>query len=143
MNHPDNHFDRDARHRHAQALDHVSPQVRARLREARRAALASTSSPKRFGWLLAGGTVAAVLALMLASQLQPMTPQPVQMPQTASVSPAGTPAVPPALEPLERASQRAEIDSEIDGMLAALDENPDLYLWLAANDDALPPPSEY
>ncbi|MGQ4660075.1 hypothetical protein [Lysobacter sp. F6437] len=140
MNHPDTRFDRDARDCHAQALDHVSPQIRARLREARRAALAPTPTPHRFGWLLAGGTAAAALALMLASQLQTMTSDTVPTPRMASTDDA---VAAPALDPLERASQRAEIDSEIDGMLAALDENPDLYLWLAANDDALPPPSEY
>ncbi|MGH8073332.1 MAG: hypothetical protein ACREO4_04560 [Lysobacter sp.] len=140
MNHRDNQFDRDARDRHAQALDHVSPQVRARLREARRAALSSSPAPHRFGWLLAGGTAAAALALVLVSQLQPMAPDAAPTPRMAS---ADTAVAAPALDALERASQRAEIDSEIDGMLAALDENPDLYLWLAANDDTLPPPSDY
>lgn len=141
MNHPDTRFDRDARDRHTQALDHVSPQVRARLREARRAALASTPARHhRFGWLVAGGSVAAALALVLVAQLQPMTPDAAPTPRMVSVDDA---AVAPSPDPLERASQRAEIDSEIDGMLAALDENPDLYLWLAANDDTLPPPSEY
>ena len=139
MKHPDTHLDRDARDRHALALEHVSPRVRARLREARRAATTSAPSRSRFGWLLAGGTAAAVFAFVLTSQLQPMTPEATPAPRMADAAPV----VPPALEPLERASQRAEIDSEIDGMLAALDENPDLYLWLAANDDALPPPSEY
>ena len=62
---------------------------------------------------------------------------------TPRMARADTAVAAPALDALERASQRAEIDSEIDGMLAALDENPDLYLWLAANDDTLPPPSDY
>ncbi|MGH8084746.1 MAG: hypothetical protein ACREPV_05670, partial [Lysobacter sp.] len=86
----------------------------------------------RFGWLLAGGAVAATAALVLALQLRPATPEP-----------APTPALAAAPGPAERASQHAELDRELEDMLAALDENPDLYLWLAANDDALPPPSEY
>lgn len=137
MNHPDHDhdFDLQARGLHAHALDRLSPAVRARLRDARHTAATSTPPAHRFGWLLAGGTVAATVAMMLALQLRPATPEPEPAPRMADAS--------PTLDPAERASQRAEIDSEVEDMLAALDENPDLYLWLAANDDALPPPSEY
>lgn len=141
MNNPDpdrirdHDFDLDARRHYARALGQLSPQVRARLRDARHAAATSTAPGHRSGWLLAGGAVAATLALVLAVQLQPEAPRPGPTARMASATPAPDPA--------ERASQRAEIDSELDDMLVALDENPDLYLWLAANDDALPPPSEY
>lgn len=135
MNGPDHDFDLDARRHYAGALGQLSPQVRVRLREARHAAATSAPPGHRLSWLLAGGAVAATLALMLAAQLRPATPEPGPTPRVARAAPAPGPA--------ERASQRAEIDRELDDMLAALDENPDLYLWLAANDDALPPPSEY
>lgn len=131
----DHDFDLDARRHYAGALGQLSPQVRARLREARHATATSTARGHRLGWLLAGGAVAATLALMLVTQLRPAAPEPEPSPRMATATPAPGPA--------ERASQRAEIDRELDDMLAALDENPDLYLWLAANDDALPPPSEY
>ncbi len=131
----DREFDLAARSHYAQALGQLSPQVRARLRDARHAAATSASSGHRVSWLLAGGAVAATLALMLAGQLRPTAPDPAPAPPMATAT--------PALDPAERASQRAEIDSELEDMLAALDENPDLYLWLATNDDALPPPSEY
>lgn len=141
MNHPDHDhdvirdddFDRDARRHYIQALGHLSPRVRARLREARNRATAPASTGHRVSWLLAGGGIAATLALGLAMQLRPAPPESSARMATAT----------PALDPAESASQRAEIDSELDDMLAALNENPDLYLWLAANDDALPPPSEY
>lgn len=132
MNPHDHDFDLEARRLHAQALQQLSPQVRGRLREARRASATVAPSRHRFGWLLAGGAVAATAALVLALQLRPAAPEP-----------APAPALAAAPGPAERASQRAELDRELDDMLAALDENPDLYLWLAANDDALPPPSEY
>ncbi|GAB2608441.1 hypothetical protein [Novilysobacter erysipheiresistens] len=130
MNPHDHDFDLEARRLHAQALQHLSPQVRGRLRDARRASASPESSRHRFGWLLAGGAVAVTAALVLALQLRPAAPEPA-------------PALAAAPGPAERASQRAELDRELDDMLVALDENPDLYLWLAANDDALPPPSEY
>ena len=47
-----------------------------------------------------------------------------------------------AADPLEQASRQASADSEVDEILAALDEDPGLYLWLAANDDTLPPPAD-
>ena len=129
----DHDFDLASRELHAQALQHLSPQVRRRLRDARHASAASAPPRHRFGRLLAGGAVAAVAAMVLALQLRPATPDPATAPATLATAPA----------PAERASQQAELDRELDDMLAALDENPDLYLWLAANDDALPPPSEY
>ena len=133
-------FDQRARMLHRHALAGVSPKVLARLREARHAATAPTPGHsalmrRPLGWLLAGGGVAAAMALMLALQLQPTAPEPATSPRLANVVQQPT-------DPAERASDHAALDSEIEGMLAALDENPDLYLWLAANDDTLPPPSD-
>lgn len=129
-----NDFDLRARTLHRQALAGVSPPVLARLREARRTATTSPSTPHPLRWVLAGGTLAAALAMVLVLQFEPVSRQPAATPALASAGPPSARAV--------RAGEQAQIDAEIEGMLAALDENPDLYLWLAANDDALPPPSE-
>lgn len=117
-------FDRMARASHARSVEHLSPAVLAGLRRARIAA----TEPRRgrgLGWLVAGS--AAALALVAALQLQPaIDPEPaLSQPQMASM-------------PAE-ASAREIADEEVAAMLATLDENPDFYLWLAANDEALPP----
>lgn len=113
-------FDQAIRALHAQALSSVSDSTRARLRVARHAtaATAGAREPRRgFGWVLASGC-AAVFALVIGLQLRP-TPTPV--------APATQPAI---------AAAPALYDA--DSAMAVLDENPDLYLWLAANDDAMP-----
>lgn len=117
-------FDRMARASHARSVEHLSPAVLAGLRRARIAA----TEPRRgrgLGWLVAGS--AAALALVAALQLQPaIDPEPaLSQPQMASM-------------PAE-ASAREIADEEVAAMLATLDENPDFYLWLAANDESLPP----
>ncbi|SKA09606.1 hypothetical protein [Novilysobacter spongiicola] len=119
-------FDRMARASHARSVEHLSPAVLARLRRARSAA----TEPRRgrgFGWLVAGSAAALALALVATLQLQPaIDPEPaLSQPQMASM-------------PAE-ASAREIADEEVAAMLATLDENPDFYLWLAANDEALPP----
>ena len=125
--HPDESFDRAMRDLHAQALTRVSPQTRARLRAARTAAdtrHAPQRAPMRgLGWVLAGGC-AAVFALAIGLQWRGPSP-------TANV-------------PTQTAGTEAADDSidSTDSAVDALDENPDLYLWLASNDDALPNPSE-
>lgn len=123
----DESFDRAMRDLHAQALTRVSPQTRARLRAARTAAdtrHAPQRAPMRgLGWVLAGGC-AAVFALAIGLQWRGPSP-------TANV-------------PTQTAGTEAADDSidSTDSAVDALDENPDLYLWLASNDDALPNPSE-
>jgi len=107
-------FDQAMRELHAQAVAQVSSPTRARLRAARHAA-ATRESRRGYGWLLASGC-AAVFALAIALQLQPR--------------PASQPDVPPLTE--------VSAAYDADTAVAALDENPDLYLWLASNDDALP-----
>lgn len=119
-------FDHLARERHAQAVAALSPQLRARLRGARHAA--RTAPPRRgFGWVVAGG-FAALFAVGVAWQLQP--------------GPTTPAASPPLVAASAEAPDRPMGDAEVDDLLAALDESPDLYLWLAANDDTLPPPLE-
>lgn len=117
-------FDRMARASHAQSVQHLSPAVLAGLRRTRQTASAPHHR-RGLGWLMAGS--AAALALVAALQLQPGTgPEPaLPQPQVASVS--------------AEASAREMVDEEVAAMLATLDENPDFYLWLASNDEALPP----
>lgn len=129
----DDAFDRLARDCHAQALQQLSTPTRHRLREARHAPRATASAWR--GWLLGGSVAAAVAVAALALTLVP----PATAPDDARLATA-TPD--PVLEPVEQASRQAVVDSEVEEILAALDEDPGLYLWLAANDDTLPPPAD-
>ena len=128
--HPDESFDRAMRDLHAQALTRVSPQARARLRAAHTAADARHAplrAPMRgLGWVLAGGC-AAVFALVIGLQWR---------------GPSPTAHVPTQTAGTEAADDSIDSPDSTDSVVDALDENPDLYLWLASNDDALPNPSE-
>jgi len=116
----DHDFDQAMRRLHAQAVDQVSPATRARLRVARQTATTpATAREPRRGWVLAT-SFAAVSALAIGMLLRPSLQAP------AVTSPAPTVA----------AASTAAYDA--DTALATLDENPDLYLWLASNDDAMP-----
>jgi len=117
----DHAFDQAMRRLHTQAVDQVSPATRARLRVARQAATtpgAAREHRRGPGWVLATG-FAAVSALAIGLLLRPSPQAPVTAP-APSVATATTAAF------------------DADTALATLDENPDLYLWLASNDDALP-----
>jgi len=126
MNDHDDRFDNAMRGLHAQAVSQVSSATRARLRVARQAAARPSTerTPRRgFGWVLGSG-LAAVFAVAIGLQLRPaQAPVPTTSAPTAIAS-AGTPRNPTAFD--------------ADTAIAALDENPDLYLWLASNDDAVP-----
>lgn len=123
-------FDRTARAQYASSLVHLSPAVRVGLQQARHAAsqVAPGRSPRHLAWVWAGTAVALCLIVGLQLQRIPSGHQPAAPLATAPSNPA---IDPPAID-----------DDEVARMLAALDENPDFYLWLAANDSALPPPSE-
>lgn len=113
----DESFDTAMRELHAQAVMQVSAQTRARLRTARNAAV-QRAPARGLGWALASGC-AAVFALAIGLQWQG--------------SPNATHPTPLADTP--------GVDSVGDGMddaVATLEENPDFYLWLASNDDAMP-----
>lgn len=127
MNDRDNSFDQAMRRLHAEALAQVTPGTRARLRSARHVAATQAPGPARrgFGWVLASG-FAAVFALAIGLQFQ-------QQPRPDAAAPAANGRT---------AATQAPAAYEYDYAVAALDENPDLYLWLASNDDALPPASE-
>lgn len=106
----DNDFDRELRHRHADALANLSPRTLAQLQQRRQAALRPRrSTPMRaFAWPLAAAC--AVGALALGLQLRP---------------PETTPAT---------AATIANDTTDGGSAYAALDETPDLYLWLASDD---------
>ena len=107
-------FDEALRQRHGTAVAHVSARTQAQLQQRRRAAL-SASAPgrphttmRRFAWPVAT-SFAAILALAVGMQLRqdPVAPMPV-----ATVAD----------------------DDDLGASFAALDENPDFYLWLASSD---------
>lgn len=108
-------FDQAMRELHAQAVTNVSSATRARLRAARRDLPTARDSRRGYGWIVASGC-AAVFALAIALQLQPR----------------------PASQPAGPAVAQTPVAYDAETAVAALDENPDLYLWLASNDDALP-----
>jgi len=120
----DDRFDNAMRDLHAQAVSQVSSATRARLRVARHAAARPSAGhePRRgFNWVLGSG-LAAVFAIAIGLQLRP-----AQTPATSAppvVANAAAPASPTAFD--------------VETSIAALDENPDFYLWLASNDDAVP-----
>ena len=112
MNHDnrDARFDAAMRQLHGTAVDRVSGRTLLQLQQRPHATPAPRPASSRFGWPLAA-SFAAVLALMVGLQLRH--------------DPAPLPAAP--------ATANAVADSG-DDIDIALDENPDLYLWLASND---------
>ena len=103
-------FDIRARQAHAAALAQVSPQALARLRAARR----QVPAPSRRAWpWLAATAFSGVLAVMIGLQWLPSDSPPPQ-----GEEPAIAAGAPDATLPAN----------------TLLDENPDLYLWLASSD---------
>lgn len=103
-------LDRELRHRHAQALANLSPRTLAQLQQRRQAALhpRGTSPVRAFAWPLAAACALGALALGLQLRQPEIAPMP-------------TPVV-------------ANEVNDVDSTYAALDETPDLYLWLASSD---------
>ncbi|MGO1071338.1 hypothetical protein [Lysobacter sp. CA199] len=130
---PDARFDAAVRDLHARAVDSVSPQIRARLRTIRSEAAAQPQRGRGglLGWALAGsGAFAGIAALALVVNLQlGANPGPASA-QSATAVPAVIAATAGATSP--------DAVYDPDTAVASLDENPDLYLWLASNSDALP-----
>ena len=111
-------FDQSMRQRYAQALQALPPSTAGALRAARRTALDPASHARSLHpamrWAGAFATVAALALGLRFFEDEPAT-APTQ--------------------------QVAAVDAdEFDAAIGALDENPDLYLWLAANDDLPPTP---
>lgn len=112
MNTNDHDFDARLRRLHVQALAQVSPQTRFQLRRNAAAAPPQPSPMPAFAWPLAAVCAAGVLAIGL--QWRQPDPQ-----ATAPLAVAAAPG------------------DDIGGAYSALDETPDLYLWLASTDATL------
>lgn len=119
-------FDRAMRALHGEAVARVSLPVRRRLRAARDRAGADAPA-SRFGWPVAGALAAAlVLAIALPSRLPaPDTPAPTGIAGADRSGPTPSTAAGPG---------GGAADASVPTALAALEESPDFYLWLASND---------
>lgn len=109
-------FDQAMRMLHAQALEQTSPATRLKLRSARAASANAQRAHRGLRW--AGAAVAAVCALAIGINLD-----------TSSL-----PA--PVAEAPSEIAVTSDDSSNYESAVTALDENPDLYVWLASNDDA-------
>lgn len=108
----DNAFDRDMRQLHAAAVSQVSPQTLARLRTARHAAQTAPKRGHTWRWVTATAFSAA-LAVALGVQFLPRSGTlPASQPMVATVG----------------------NDEGYGDGVAALDESPDLYMWLASSE---------
>lgn len=116
-------FDARMQQQHAQSLAQVSARTQAQLHARRHAAVASTQrTPMRaFAWPLAAVCAAGVLAIGLQWRQPDITH--AVTPPLAAVS--DDEFISPELASTEFAST-----------YAALDETPELYLWLASSDAA-------
>ncbi len=111
-------FDQSMRQRYAQALQALPPSTAGALRAARRTALDPASHARSLHPALRwAGAFATVAALALGLRFFEDEPATAPTQQVAAVD-----------------------ADEFDVAIGALDENPDLYLWLAANDDLPPTP---
>lgn len=107
-------FDRDMRKLHAAAMSHISPQTLARLRAARHAAQTAPRPGHAWRWI-AATAFSAALAVAIGMQFLPQSaPAPTAQPMAAAVDGAG----------------------DYNSSVPTLDENPDLYLWLASAEAA-------
>ena len=106
-------FDDALRQRHAAAVAHISTHTQVQLRNR---LAASTSASRhvvrhRMAWA-AATACAALFALVVGLEMRPQ-PTPAPSPATVAVD---------------------DSQGEANPAYASLDENPDLYLWLASND---------
>ena len=103
-------FDHDMRKLHTAAVNHISPQTLARLRAARHAAQTAPRPSHAWRWI-AATAFSAVLAVAIGLQFLPQSaPTPTAQPMVATVGGA----------------------IDYNNSVPTLDENPDLYLWLAS-----------
>ncbi|MGH8063109.1 MAG: hypothetical protein ACREO7_13975 [Pseudoxanthomonas sp.] len=105
-------FDHDMRQLHATAVAHISPQTLARLRAARHGARTAPQRGHAWRWITASA-FSAMLAVAIGVQFLPRsTPVSTAQPVVATI---GT-------------------SNDYSDGVATLDENPDLYLWLASSE---------
>lgn len=105
--HDNDAFDRRAKQLHATALASISPQTLAKLRAARQVAAQPARPGHAWRWI-AATAFSAVFAVAIGVQFVPRTSTPV--------APA---------QPVASASATSDYST-------SLDENPDLYVWLAS-----------
>lgn len=155
-------FDAAARRVHAASLEGLSPRVRAQLAQRRRVATSTRAPANVRAWplLAIGGSAAVALiagVLFLRAPVQEATDAPApavaEAPQ-ASPAPTNADTAAPTVAPVEVAhvdrtprtatpaagalpadwtADDYEAAQTADG-IAAIDESPDFYLWLAANE---------
>ncbi|MEN1930100.1 hypothetical protein WCE37_14060 [Luteimonas sp. MJ250] len=114
-------FDRRMRALHAHAVEQVPSRTTYQLRIRREAAARAPAARRSGGWWLAAtATATAVFALAIGLR----QPDPSSLPGGSDI---------PALATATEAVQAADYDESF----AALDEDPDLYLWLAAQDSLI------
>lgn len=103
-------FDATLRQVHAQAVEHVSARTLGQLRPQQAPSRGVAAKPRLFAWPLAATCAIALVAggLFLRLPTQPL--------------------------PADAASSVAVNEGEPADVYAALDESPELYLWLASND---------
>jgi hypothetical protein len=111
----DDRFDAIARDVHARSLDALSPRTRAQLQLRLRGASTSPRAPRMrtLAWPIA--TACAIAALAIGWQLRSPGSMPVDAPPSTPVASAST---------------------DDDSATLVLDENPELYEWLASSDAA-------
>lgn len=119
-------FDQQARQWHAASLKELSPPTLARLRAARHAAQTETRPARGlhgYGRWLAATAFTAVLAVGVGVRLLPWgeSPLPGEMPAAAPIAGSGD-------------AGSNEYGAANYGSANVLDEDPDLYLWLASAD---------
>lgn len=117
--HQDRELDRDARALHAEAVAQLPPRTLAQLRTRRdRARPAPARRAPALGWALAATAAVAAIAVAFGVRMDPAAPV---------LSPERRLAALPS-EAVESAESRYR------QTYAALDEDPDFYLWLASTD---------
>lgn len=105
-------FDRDMRQLHTTAVANIPPQTLARLRAARHGAQTAPQRGHAWRWISASA-FSAVLAVAIGTQF---LPRPVPLSTTQpTIAAAGA-------------------GDDYGDSLATLEENPDLYLWLASSE---------
>ncbi len=126
-------FDQHVRALHAQALDNVSARTQAQLAQRRRAARnARPRNNARAAWPFAAA-FATVCALAIGLPFRHgVLPVPATSPAGLAVVSADLPATdaPTTDTPLADSIP----DDSIDASATLLDEDPELYLWLASSD---------
>ena len=119
-------FDQAMQTLHTQALEQTSPSTRQKLRNARTTSARARPTHRGLSW--AGAAVATVFALAIGLNFRSGS---LPTPVTSPVGEIVTAAAPPT------ATATDDDSDSYESAVTALDENPDLYVWLASNDDAL------